>query len=753
MSPYSVRRIAILGSYVPRQCGIATFTHDLAEAIALGGASVDAIAVTDLDNSYAYPSRVVRSIDQNDRLAYAQTAEWINRQGYDLLCVQHEYGLYGGEAGADLLELLREVDCPIVSTLHTLLEEPNDAQRAVMDELARLSDRLVVMSLKGAQILEQTHRVDPRKVMVIPHGIPIVTVKNACAAKARLGYAGRRLLLTFGLLSPDKGIEDVIRALPSVVKDFPDVTYLVVGATHPHIRATFGERYRDSLIALAHELGVDHHIVFENKYVDMDELTERLQAADIYITPYHKKQQVTSGTLAYAYGSGNAVVSTSYWHAEELLADGRGVLVPHKDPSAIADALTNLLDDDIRLKQIQARSFAEGRAMQWPQIGLRYREAFENAKEDRRLPQVAPAARPTLESQRPLLRHLLSLFDDVGIVQHCHESVPNRFEGYCLDDAVRALMVLDRVAQPDAQVRRAMNTALAYTHHAFDAESGRFWNFMSYDRQWIDVPYSSDAHGRAVWALGSIAGTRRGSWGQFADRLFRRSLDLVPRFDPTRSRAYALLGLVEHGKRGSDGSLTALRRRLAKSLHEDWKHAASRDWCWFEDFLSYDNARIPQALIEAGWLDGDDAMVMDGLSALDWLMDVQQSGDGAFRPIGCEGFFPRGGRPALFDQQPLEAWASVEACLTAYRVEPSNHWFQAAKRAHDWFFGGNDLGVSMVDFETGGSFDGLTPHGANMNQGAESAISLVGTMTSFSLTHQSTTDRQHSFVGIPFLAR
>lgn len=738
---------------MPRQCGIATFTHDLAEAIALGGVTVDAIAMNDEGRTYDYPSRVVRTIDQKDLSQYREVGEWIDRAGYDLLCVQHEYGLFGGAGGGYLLSLLRSVRCPIVCTLHTLLEQPTDEQREVMDQIVQLADRLVVMSRKGADILERTHQVDRRKIVVIPHGIPVVGPKNACAAKAKLGFDGRRLLLTFGLISPDKGIEDVIRALPSVVEQVPDLTYLIVGATHPHVRAHRGEAYRESLVALAESLGVADHVAFENRYVDLDELTERLQAADVYITPYHKKEQVTSGTLAYAYGAGNAVVSTSYWHAEELLAGGRGVLVPHKEPAAISTALVELFGDEARMAQIQARAYAEGRAMQWPQIGLRYVESFGQATDDRRLPSLATPTRVPQEAQKPILRHLLALFDDVGIVQHSRYSIPNRFEGYCLDDAVRALLVLNRIPSPDALARRAMGTALAYTHHAFDEESATFWNFMSYDRRWIETPYSSDAHGRAVWMLGSLAGGQRGSWGHFADGLFRRSLAMVPRFEAVRSRAYALLGLVEHARRSSDGNLAGLRRRLAKSIHDDWKEFSTNDWPWFEDFITYDNARIPQALIEAGWLDGDDAMVMDGLTALDWLMDVQQNPDGAFRPIGCSGFFPRGGRPALFDQQPLEAWASVEACLTAYRAEPSRHWFEAARRAHDWFFGGNDLGVSMVDFESGGSFDGLSPHGPNMNQGAESTISLVGAMTALQQTRQSIPERPHTFVGTPILAR
>lgn len=752
MTSHPVRRIAILGSYVPRQCGIATFTHDLAEAIALSGVTVETVAVTDTGSTYDYPPRVARTIDQLDLGQYRSAGEWINRSGHDLLCVQHEYGLFGGDGGSHLLTLLRTVNCPIVCTLHTLLEQPTEHQREVMDEIVQLSDRLVVMSRKGAEILEKTHRVDSRKIVVIPHGIPVVGPKNACAAKARLGYEGRRLLLTFGLISPDKGIEDVIRALPSVVRQVPNLTYLVVGATHPHVRAHSGEAYRESLVSLAQELGVADHVEFENRYVELDELTERLQAADAYITPYHKKEQVTSGTLAYAFGAGNAVVSTSYWHAEELLANGRGVLVPHKDPSSIGRALIELFNDEGRLGQIQARAFSEGRAMQWPQIGLRYVATFNQASADRRLPALAALPRPQAESQRPLLRHLLALFDDVGIVQHSRHSIPNRFEGYCLDDAVRALLVLQRLPNSDPACRRAMSTALAYLHHAFDQGSATFWNFMSYDRRWIDTPYSSDAHGRAVWVLGVLAGSHRGSWGHFSDSLFRHSLEMVPRFQAVRSRAYALLGLVEHAKRGSDNGTSSLRRRLAKSIHEDWKEFSSNDWPWFENYITYDNARIPQALIEAGWVDGDDAMVMDGLTALDWLMDVQRNADGAFRPIGCDGFFPRGGRPALFDQQPLEAWASTEACLTAYRVEPSRPWYESAKRAHDWFFGANDLGVSMVDFESGGSYDGLTPHGPNHNQGAESTISLVGTMTAFQST-RSDSDRSHSFVGTPILAR
>ncbi len=396
----TLRKIAILGSYSPRQCGIATFTTDLAEAIATNGTHVEAIAVEDEPGTYSYDARVTRTLDQNRESEYRNLAFWINSRGFDALCVQHEFGIYGGPAGMFLGSLLRMVTCPIITTLHTLLVDPSPQQRKALADVIAHSAQLVVMSRKAASILESVYDVAPGKISIVPHGIPSVGPKHENLAKEELGLVGRRLLLTFGLLSPDKGIEDVIKALPAVVKKYPETLYRVVGATHPHIRASVGEQYRESLVKLASDLGVSKQVEFENRFVSIDELTQRLQAADIYVTPYRKKEQITSGTLAYAFGCGNAVVSTPYWHAEELLADGMGILVPQGDIEAISKAFLGLFGDDEKLIKMQRNAYRAGMHMQWPEIGYMYRQVFTTACRE----QVSSSLRSprTTDSRAPM---------------------------------------------------------------------------------------------------------------------------------------------------------------------------------------------------------------------------------------------------------------------------------------------------------------------------------------------------------------
>jgi len=509
--------------------------------------------MNDRVTGYAYPEIVKFQVDQNRLESYAEAANYINSQDLDLVCVQHEYGIYGGQSGSYLLNLLREVKVPIVTTLHTILEDPNSQQREVLCELGQLSERLIVMSKRGRSMLQRTHGIDPDKIKVIHHGIPTIEKSDPAPYLERFGLKGKKLILTFGLIAPDKGIQHMILAMPSIVERHPDAHYLVVGATHPHIKAHSGEEYRESLIDLTAELCVSNNVSFIDEFVPLEQLTDYLRATSIYVTPYLKKEQITSGTLAYAYGSGRAVVSTPYWHAEELLADGRGILVPFKDPQALAREVGGLLDHPDKLAEMQERAFEEGREMLWPVIGEEYVMAFDEAKEASRtlLPAFAmsvdQASREVCAEEDLGLDHLLALVDDTGIIQHATYCVPNRWEGYCTDDNARLAIVGARLEEHPAHTKLALSfqmKGLAFMQHAFNPQLGRLRNFMGYDRQWLENIGSEDSHGRAMWALGTLC-DESSSTGivSLAKELMLNCLPAASSLTSLRSMSFAILGL------------------------------------------------------------------------------------------------------------------------------------------------------------------------------------------------------------------
>lgn len=733
-----VRKIAMLGNHLPRRCGIATFTADLADAIAgeLGGAECVVLAMNEPGRRYDYPPRVEFEIAEGDIASYRRAADFLNVSAVDVVSLQHEYGIFGGKAGVLVLDLVRELRMPTVTTLHTVLAEPNSAQRDVMDELTRLSERVVVMSAGGADLLRKVHGVDSRKIDVIPHGIPNVPpTTDKREKKDKLGLEGNDVILTFGLLSPDKGIEHVIDALPAIVARCPNTLYVVLGVTHPHVKERDGEAYRFMLESRAKRLGVDGNIIFHDRFVSHDELVEFLAAADIYVTPYLNAEQITSGTLAYAVGSGKAVVSTPYRYARELLDQGRGVLVPWRDSEAIAREVIDLLTNDARRLLLQQRAVAHGRKMTWPVVARGYLESFESA----RLAQ-GQRARATFRAKtlakRPAdlpdidLAHVRLLTDDTGILQHAVFSVPRYSDGYCLDDNARALHVMtvleEAGLEPSRSVRALASRYLAFVSHAFDPERGRFKNFMDYSRRFTEDVGSEDCHGRALWALGGVVGRSSDpAMRGLAVRLFHGALGATRTFTSPRAWAYALLGIDEYLEafQGESG-VHAVMTLLTEQLLALFRAASTADWPWFEDRLTYCNARLAQALIVSGARLGCDEASAVGLRSLEWLCSVQTV-DGYFAPIGSNGFYVRGGPRAAFDQQPVEAVATIAACLEAGRVTGDAAWSERAHRAFQWFLGQNQLQLSLYDATTGGCRDGLHADRVNENQGAESTLSFV----------------------------
>jgi len=730
-----IRRVALLGNHLPRQCGIATFTTDLSDAIASVGPDLDCfvLAMNDGRHQHAYPGRVRFELTDSDVGAYTRAADFLNVNAVDVICVQHEYGIFGGKAGSHLLPLLRELRMPIVTTLHTILAAPNLQQRRVMDELVTLSDRLIVMTAGGADLLREVHGVDEKKIDVIPHGIPNIPFAGS---KNRLGVEGRPLILTFGLLSPDKGIENVIDALPSILFHYPDVVYIVLGATHPHIVERHGETYRLMLEDRAKRLGVDSNVIFHNRFVSQSELSEFLAAADIYITPYLNPEQITSGTLAYALGAGKAVISTPYAYARELLAEGRGILVPWKDPSAIATEIVGLLDDPEKRNELRRKAADHGRAMLWPSVAHAYLRTFERARKEHGQRARTAFRAHTLATRPPELPevhlgHVEVMTDDTGMLQHASFNVPRYSEGYCVDDNARALMLMTLVEEAGASDPRLVRTLasryLAFVSHAFNPEQGRFRNFMSYSRQWLEEQGSEDSHGRALWALGTVVGSSADPGRQsLSGALFQAALPAVSSFSSPRAWAFALLGIEQylHAFEG-DRHVQAAGREIADRLFQLFRRTNQPDWPWCENRVTYCNARLPQALIATGMWTEDESMTATGIRSLEWLMTIQRTPDGYFAPIGTNGFFERGMSAAVFDQQPVDACATVSACMHAFRATGDHRWAEHAQRAFTWFLGQNQLQQPLYDPLSGGCRDALHANRVNENEGAESTLSFL----------------------------
>lgn len=731
-------RIAFLGNYPPRLCGIATFTRDLCEAITQESPQSDCFvsSVNDRPDGYDYDSCVRCELQEKDLDSYRRAADYLNFNNADVLCVQHEFGIYGGQSGSHLLTLLKEVRMPVVTTLHTILLDPNPMQRKVMEELCRRSDRLIVMAQKGEEILRSVYAVPAQKIDVVPHGIPDMEFLPSDSYKAQFGVEGRPVLLTFGLLGPGKGIEYAIEALPAIVKRHPNVVYLILGATHPHLIAREGERYRLSLERLAEECGVTEHVIFYDRFVSPADLKEFIGATDVYLTPYLSEAQITSGTLAYVFGAGKAVVSTPYWHAQELLAENRGILVPFRDPASIASAVSDLLDDQARMEIIRTEAYAKGLDMRWPAVAERYLESFQHACADRKSTARSAFSGWTLGNRPytlpPLqLNHIRQMSDGTGIFQHAIFTVPNFHEGYCVDDNARAYILCNLLDELGSQLSvesydRLSTTYLAFLAAAFDYESGRFRNFMSHSRQWLEEYGSEDSHARALWAVGTGAGRSRNEGRQrLAAQLFERGMPVVKNFTSPRAWCFTLLGIHEYLRYRPHGQeAMALRVLLTERLLDLWNRCASDQWPWFETSLTYDNARFCQALIISGtWMNLPEATEV-GLRSLRWLASIQKTQAGNFRPIGNEGFYERDGCRADFDQQPVEAQAMVSACLEAFYITKDPQWQVEAKRAFEWFLGRNDLGLPLYDFTSGGCSDGLHQFHVSENQGAESTLAF-----------------------------
>jgi len=722
MARTPVRKVAFVSSYLPRQCGIATFTSDMIHNLAL------VAMLSGGDIQYRHPVKFeVRRNVKND---YVSAADYINFSHVDVVSVQHEFGLFGGEAGSHLNLLLRRVSAPVITTLHTVLEEPEPHYHRQTVSVCELSHKVVVMNERGVDMLGEIYGVPAEKIQLIPHGIPDLPFVDSNYYKHKFGMEGRRTILTFGLLSKGKGIETMLKAMPAIVEAEPTALYIILGATHPDVIKHEGEAYRFKLKHMVKDLGISDNVIFHNRFVNDEELNNFLCAADIYVTPYVNREQLTSGTLAFAVGTGKPVVSTPYWAAEELLADGRGKLVKFNDPQEMGQAIIELLKDEKQFYALRRKAYDYGRNMTWPVVAKAYWKLFSA----RRLPVRVPVRTVTsageaisiLEVPEPPLDHLHRLTDDTGLIQHAKFTIPNRDHGYCTDDNARGVVAMAKyyAQYADAEALRLFDVYLSFVYHAQKAD-GTFRNLMTFDRQWVRDEPEHDALGRSLWALGAVMG--RPPLPRYLPIIkdcFDKSVRHVPSMS-LRGKAYAIFGMTDYLRQFPGAS--DIKRYLALAADDlvgQYQSCSRKDWQWFEDLLSYDNAVLCQALYVVAMATSDDKYLEVAEKTCAFLLSNTYSDD-HFSFIGCDGWYRRGGKRAQFDQQPIEVASTVMMLKAAYEATGNSHYRRLQKKAFDWFLGENDLHTPVYDFKTKGCADGLEQSGLNLNQGAESMLSFL----------------------------
>jgi glycosyltransferase involved in cell wall biosynthesis len=728
----TTKKVAFISSFPPRRCGIATFASDLSNSLkscAKGQFEPLVVAIRqDDDQKYAAPVRFeIRQDVKND---YICAADYINFSHVDLVSVQHEFGLFGGEAGSYLTLLLNRLNVPVITTLHTILEDPDPSNYKSMTDVCNASYKVITMNEYGVSMLQDIYGISEKKIELIPHGVPDLSFVDTNYYKHKFGMERRKTILTFGLLSQNKGIEIMLKALPSVVKIEPSVLYIVLGMTHPSVLKYDGESYRFSLQQMVKELGLQKYVIFHNRFVSDEELHNFLCAADLYVTPYMNRGQLTSGTLSFAVGAGKAVISTPYSAAVELLAKGRGRLVGFGDSKQLAEEVIQLLSDDSLYYSLRRKAYDYGRSRTWPKIGQIYWKLF-TAKDvavcvaTKAIPSKAEAI-TSVEVPEPPLEHLQKLTDDTGLYQHAIFTIPDRKCGYSTDDNARAVIVMTRyyAQYPEPQALRLFETYLSFVLHSQDVD-GSVRNFMNFDRTWVEHEPENDAFGRVLWALGTVmAKPPLPSYLSVAKECFDKSVGLVEK-QYARSMAYSILGMSDYLKQFPGAS--DIKRHLtiaADRLVALYEKSNDPTWQWFENKLTYDNAVLPQALFVAGLTFEDEKYLDVAKKTCEFLLLNTFMGN-HFSFIGSNGWFKRGQTKASFDQQPIEAASTVMMLKAAYDVTEDLRFIKLQRKAFDWFLGENDLHIPLYNFRTKGCCDGLGQGGVNMNQGAESILSFL----------------------------
>jgi len=731
MTESTAKKVVFISSFPPRKCGIATFTSDLIDSTSLAAkGEFEPLVVAMRSEDHKYNDPVKFEIRQDVKSDYICAADYINFSHVDAVSVQHEFGLFGGEAGSYLSLLLNRLKAPVITTLHTVIDDPDEAQFKSLVDLCKASYKVITMNERGVGMLRGIYGIPTGKIKLIAHGIPDLPFVDSNYYKHKFGLEDHRTILTFGLLSKNKGIEVMLKAMQTIVKTDPSVIYIILGMTHPNVLKHEGESYRFGLQQMVKDLNLQEHVIFHNRFVDDKELHNFLCAADIYVTPYLSEKQLTSGTLSFAVGTGKAVVSTPYWAAMELLADGRGKLVPFGDSQQMAREIVEILRKDSLYYSLRRRAYEYGRSRTWPKIGQIYWKLFGSK---RKLPQISAKTKlsaaetiSSIEVPEPSLNHLNKLTDDTGLYQHAKFTIPNREFGYCTDDNARAVIAITRyyAQYPDPEALRLLDTYLSFIIHS-QSSDGSIKNFMDFDRTWRTDEPAHDAFGRVLWAFGTVmAKPPAPPYLSIAKDCFDISVELVQKQLP-KGMAYSILGMSDYLKQ-FPGAID-IKRQLelaADGLIRQYEESHYPDWQWFEDALTYDNAVLPHAMYIAGLtLDNKKYTEVADITC-EFLLKNTYNGT-YFSFIGCNGWYERGGEKATFDQQPIEAAGTVMMLRTAYEATQNERFLTLQRKAFDWFLGQNDLHVPLYDFRTKGCNDGLTPDGVNTNQGAESTLSLL----------------------------
>src|SRR5436190_2571242 len=726
-------KIAYIGTYPPRECGIGTFTQDLFSAMTNPGKDTRkqpegvVIAMDDQEESYDYPKDVQLTIRQEQQGDYLEAARFINLSGADVCILEHEFGIFGGQSGVYILPLLHRLEIPLIVTLHTVLKTPSYNEKAILTEICKMAAGIVVMTHKAIEFLANIYGVPVAKINLIEHGVPDLKFSHA-ATKKQFKLESKKVLLTFGFISRNKGIETVIKALPAIVAKYPETVYIILGKTHPAVLRHSGEEYRIFLLRLAKNLKLEKHVLFLNEFIDQEELFQYLYASDIYITPYLNEAQITSGTLSYAIGAGAAVISTPYWHAAELLGGGRGCLFDFNDSEGLAVILTDLLDHPAKLKSLRDKAAEYGQKIAWPKAGVKYNELVklilkeQTEKQDKKETILDPLLLPPF-----LLDHVKRMTDDTGIIQHAKFGIPNLKEGYCLDDNARALLMV-LMAYKQMKLPLALELLpiyLSYIHY-MQNEDGTFRNFLSFRRDFLDEQGSEDSFGRAIWSLGYLLGNApNDAYFQSAKQIFS---DAVPNFEKLqsiRSIANTIIGISYYLQRNPhDEAIRQVLALLASKLVNRYKQNKTENWYWFEELLAYDNAILPLSLLHAAGILNDEDIRITAVESMHFLSDITLK-DGYLSLVGNENWYVKNGASSMYAQQPLDAMAMVLMFHEAFHLTKDKTYLNKLYSSFMWFLGENDMRMCLYDFETKGCCDGLESYGVNRNQGAESTLAYL----------------------------
>jgi len=682
------------------------------------------IAMNNSDEKYSYPKEVKLTIQQENRNEYLSAAKYINNSGADVCILQHEFGIFGGRSGIYILSMLHRLKIHLVVTLHTISNTPSYTEKAILKEICKMAKLVVVMNLKAIDFLIDIYDVPRVKISFIEHGVPNYHFDQKKIKKV-LQLEEKKIILTFGFLSRNKGIEVAIKALPKLVKKHPNVIYLVLGKIHPSVLRSSGDEYLLYLRQLVKNLNLEDHVIIPNEYVPQEDLFKYLYASDIYITPYNNEAQITSGTLSYAVGAGSAVISTPYWHATELLANGVGRLFDFQNSNQLTDILVELLDCPETLNALRKKAYEYGRNITWPEIGAKYNRNIFNILQDKI--EKKGKSFDILTIPPFSLKHIKRLTDDTGIMQHAKFSIPDLKHGYCLDDNARALLMAV-LAFKEKNNYKALELCPIYLRYILymQNDNGTFRNFLSFDRSFLDEEGSEDSFGRTIWALGYLlANAPNSSYYESGQSIFLKAIPVFEKLKSIRGIANTIVGISYYLHRNhSDDSMVELLRRLSIKLVNSYEVNSSDNWRWFEPLLTYDNAMLPLALLHATEILNDDKIRGIAFSSMDFLIGKTFT-DGYLSIIGNNGWYKKDEKRASFAQQPLDALAMILLFKQAFQITKNIEYLNKLFTSYMWFLGENDLRISLYDSETNGCCDGLESSGVNRNQGAESTLAYV----------------------------